>query len=188
MKGFRASRVFIGYLKAFAQRYFRTIAEALHQHAPNQLYLGCRFAATPSPAVEACAEFADVVSFNFYKTVLAAEDFAALAPLDKPAIIGEFHFGALDRGLFHAGLGVTSNQDARAAAYTSYLQSAVENHLVIGTHWFQYVDEPITGRWFDGENYNIGFVDVADTPYPELVNAATAIHREVYQRRSKAPR
>jgi hypothetical protein len=29
----------------------------------------------------------------------------------------------------------------------------------------------------DGENYNIGFVDVTDRPYPELVDAAKATHR-----------
>lgn len=41
----------------------------------------------------------------------------------------------------------------------------------VGTHWFQYVDEPLTGRTLDGENYNIGFVSVTDTPYPEMVAA-----------------
>jgi|GEM_PF-2599507 len=48
----------------------------------------------------------------------------------------------------------------------------------------QYVDEPLTGRAYDGENYNIGFLTVTDTPYPELVAAARAIHRQAYQQRS----
>jgi hypothetical protein len=42
----------------------------------------------------------------------------------------------------------------------------------IPNHWFQYVDEPTVGRVLDGENYQIGFVDTADTPYPELVTAS----------------
>lgn len=54
-------------------------------------------------------------------------------------------------------------------------------------HWFQYVDEPITGRWFDSENDNIGLVDVTDTPYPELINSARTIHGEMYQFRSLSP-
>ena len=45
------------------------------------------------------------------------------------------------------------------------------------------VDEPLTGRAYDGENYNIGFLTVTDTPYPELVAAARAIHRQTYQQR-----
>ena len=40
---------------------------------------------------------------------------------------------------------------------------------MIGTHWFQWLDQPATGR-NDGENYNIGFVDVTDQPYAELVD------------------
>jgi hypothetical protein len=52
----------------------------------------------------------------------------------------------------------------------------------VGCHWFQYVDEPITGRWFDGENYNIGLVDVTDTPYFELRVAAQRANSEVYSR------
>jgi len=32
----------------------------------------------------------------------------------------------------------------------------------------------------DGENYNIGFLDVTDRPYPELVEAAKATHRRLH--------
>jgi hypothetical protein len=32
----------------------------------------------------------------------------------------------------------------------------------------------------DGENYNIGFVDVTDRPYKELVDAAKATHKRLY--------
>jgi hypothetical protein len=32
----------------------------------------------------------------------------------------------------------------------------------------------------DGENYNIGFVDVTDRPYPELVKAAKATHKRLF--------
>jgi len=46
------------------------------------------------------------------------------------------------------------------------------------------VDEPLTGRAYDGENYNIGFLTVTDTPYPELVAAARAIYRQAYRQRS----
>lgn len=171
------------FLFTFAQRYFRVVASAVREHAPRQLYLGCRFASTPAAAVRACAEFADVVSFNYYKALLTPDLFAGLAPHNKPCVIGEFHFGATDHGMFHPGLGPTNSQAERAAAYTAYVESALAIPCVVGTHWFQYTDEPITGRWFDGENYNIGLVDVTDTPYPELIEAATSLHRNAYQRR-----
>jgi hypothetical protein len=38
----------------------------------------------------------------------------------------------------------------------------------IGSSWFQWVDQPCTGR-MDGENYNIGLVDLTDRPYADLI-------------------
>ena len=46
------------------------------------------------------------------------------------------------------------------------------------------MDQALTGRG-DGENYQIGFVTVADAPYPELVQAARDIAATMYQRRYK---
>jgi hypothetical protein len=51
---------------------------------------------------------------------------------------------------------------------------------MIGTHWFQWLDQPATGR-NDGENYNIGFVDVTDRPYAELVAAAKTTHARLLE-------
>jgi agarase len=56
----------------------------------------------------------------------------------------------------------------------------------VGCHWFQYIDEPTTGR-DDGENINTGFMTITDTPYPEMVEAAQAVNAEVYRRRSGKP-
>jgi agarase len=103
--------------------------------------------------------------------------------LDRPAIIGEFHFGALDRGMFHTGLQATGSQAERAAAFARYVQSVADHPNFVGAHWFQYTDQAITGRPRDGENYNIGFVNVVDTPYPEMVNAAREMHEGIYPRR-----
>jgi hypothetical protein len=47
-------------------------------------------------------------------------------------------------------------------------------------HYFQYVDQPVTGR-FDGENYNLGFINQQDLPYWELVSAAKETHERVYK-------
>ena len=168
------------FLHHFARTYFEIVAAAIRAHDPHHLYLGCRFAAAPEPVVRAAAEFADVVSYNLYRPTI---DCAPLEAIGKPVIIGEFHFGATDRGLFHPGISATRTQAERAAAYTAYIKSAAACPAVVGAHWFQFVDEPLTGRWHDGENFNIGLVDVTDTPYPELVGAATATNGTLYQLR-----
>ncbi len=174
------------FLYVFARRYFEVVRDACRKHAPNQLYLGARFSTAPEPVVRACAEVADVVSFNIYRTEVDAEKWVGEDALGAPILIGEFHFGALDRGMFHTGLVETENQRARAEAYAHYVRSVADHPAYVGCHWFQWVDEPATGRWFDGENYNIGFVNITDSPYPELLEAARAVHGEVYQRHRRA--
>ena len=104
--------------------------------------------------------------------------------VDKPTIVGEFHFGALDRGMFHTGLVYTGSQAERAAAYKTYVRSALENPCIVGTHWFQFGDQATTGRG-DGENYQIGFLDVCDTPYAETIRACREVARDMYPLRAK---
>ncbi|MHB1307387.1 MAG: beta-agarase [Limisphaerales bacterium] len=172
-------------LRAFytqaAERYFGTVRDVIKEVAPRQLYLGCRFAWANARAAAAAAKYCDVVSYNLYQRSVAG--FVPVGAGDVPLLIGEFHFGALDRGLFHTGLGPVENQAARAEAYSSYVRGALKHPQFVGTHWFQYQDEPTTGRVYDEENYQIGFVDIADTPYRETVAASRAVAAELYQLR-----
>jgi hypothetical protein len=171
------------FLLEFARTYFRTVRDAIRQFDGRHLYLGCRFAQYTPEALEAAAEFCDVVSFNIYEPRIDFPTWAFLNDLGRPCLIGEYHFGALDRGMFHPGLVAAANQKARAAMFEDYVGSVLDHPALVGCHWFQYADEPLTGRTFDGENYAIGFVSVTDTPYPELVAAARSIHRDAYTRR-----
>lgn len=161
-----------------ADAYFRQVRDAIKQVAPRQLYLGCRFAWANPLATAAAADHCDVVSFNLYQKDVAG--FRFNGGKDVPLIIGEFHFGALDRGLFHTGLVPVADQQARAAAYTGYVLSALRHPQFVGCHWFQYQDEPTTGRVYDEENYQIGFIDIADTPYPEITAASRRVAELLY--------
>ena len=65
------------------------------------------------------------------------------------------------------------------------MKGALNNPQIVGTHWFQYSDQAFTGRG-DGENYQIGFIDIGDRPYPEIVEAARKIGYRMYQERTKS--
>lgn len=167
-------------LAQVAGMYFSTVARILREELPNHLYLGSRIAWGEADIYRAAARHCDVVSVNVYERMFDRD----LPPdaVDKPMINGEFHFGALDRGMFHTGLVATRSQAGRAECYRAYVESCLDNPRVIGTHWFQWRDQPLTGRP-DGENYQIGFLSVTDQPYWELVEAARAVSREMYTRR-----
>ena len=85
----------------------------------------------------------------------------------------------MDCGLLHYGLRLADDQKNRAEMYDYYVNSGLQNPLVVGVHWFEYVDEPVLGR-ADGEDYNMGFLDVCDIPYPEMVSASRKIGKSMY--------
>jgi hypothetical protein len=71
------------------------------------------------------------------------------------------------------------DQKARGQAYRVYIEDAASKPWCVGVHWFTLYDQSALGR-FDGENYNIGFLDVCNRPYPEMVDAARASHERLY--------
>jgi para-nitrobenzyl esterase len=70
------------------------------------------------------------------------------------------------------------DQCARGRGYRRVVEGALRHPLFVGSHWFQYRDQPLVGRG-DGENYQIGFVDVCDRPYAQLAEAGNRASRKV---------
>ena len=160
------------WLRRYAGQFFRIVADAIHRHDPHHLYLGSRFAVSTPEAIAACARYCDVESFNIYADVPQhGFDAAAMQRLDKPVIVSEFHFGSGDRGPFGKGVVSVESEAQRGEAYARYLQAAASDPDIVGTHWFEYVDEPVTGRLLDGENGHFGLVGITDIPFRGFVEA-----------------
>ncbi|MHA6205074.1 beta-agarase [Dyella soli] len=167
------------WLRAYADQYFRTVAQAIHKHDPHHLFLGGRFAVHTPEAVAACAQYCDVLSFNAYADVPGhAFDTAAVAKMDKPALITEFHFGSDDRGPFGKGVVPVWTEQQRGEAYARYIEAAAADPSIVGVHWFQYVDQPVTGRLLDGENAHIGLVAITDRPFVNFIDAVRKANRK----------
>lgn len=163
------------------KRFMTEVNTAIKKYDPNHLNLGLRFGGHPSEKIiTASANVGfDVFSMNIYEYSIGTD---LLKRIDEyvglPVLIGEFHFGVVDRGLA-PGLKQTINQEERGVAYRYYVENAAAHPSLIGTHWFQWRDQPATGRG-DGENYNIGLVDVTDRPYKELIDAAKETHKRIF--------
>ena len=165
-----------------AEAYFKNIRDEFKAAAPNTLYLGCRFAGWTKPVVQIAAKYCDVVSYNVYGHTL--DTLKLPEGVDRPVMIGEFHFGALDRGMFHPSLIHVTDQAARGKAYATYIASALRHPQVVGAHWHQFGEQATTGR-FDGENLQNGLLDVCDTPYPETIAGVREVGYRMYEVRSK---
>ena len=173
---------FNSFAQEIAEAYFRNVRDTFKACAPKKLYMGCRFSGAPETVVRIAAKYVDVMSYNYYERDVRG--FNRLpADIDKPVIIGEFHFGSLDRGPLRPGLVMVRDQVERGAIYRRYLTSALEDPRFVGAHWHQYADDVATGR-FDGENLQNGWVDICDNPYPEMVAAVRWVGANMYRIRA----
>ena len=173
--------------QAYYEPYFKACKEALTNAAPGKLYLGCRFKSLRNSEAlwYAAARWCDVISVNSYVNSVAVfgEGSYAAPAFDRPVLHSEFHFGTMHRGMFSAGLCPVGDQCERGRSFRRVVEGALRHPLFVGSHWFQYRDQPLVGRG-DGENYQIGFVDVCDRPYSQLAASARAVGETMYQTRS----
>ncbi|MBN2310010.1 MAG: hypothetical protein JXR94_13640, partial [Candidatus Hydrogenedentes bacterium] len=189
-----------------AREYFRVTTEAIHQKDPGALVLGCRFIpqAVPRIVVQACGEYCDVVSVNFYETAFLGkvyfwwqkasiprmpQDGGLAAYHDvsgKPLMVTEFSFRAKDSGMpntyppGYAVQPVVKTQKDRAAKFEHYVTTWMSQPYFLGAHWFEHADEPKEGR-FDGEDGNYGLVNIQDEPYQEFVEAVAEVIPRAWQ-------
>ena len=180
-KGFREDSG--DFYRKFVNRYFEICRKGIKNVAPHRLYLGCRFVGFRQAGVtwEAAAKYCDVVTVNTYSNSVYNTNRGDFR--DRPIMVGEFHYGTYDRGMFSASLCPVGDQHERGVSMTRFVQGALAHPNFVGVHYFQLRDQPLTGR-YDGEGYQIGFVDVADTPYPEMTRAAREIGENMYDYRS----
>lgn len=171
----------------YLRTYYGTCRDAVKAAAPQKLYLGSRINHVGNTtALRVCAEYADIVSINLYK--YTPDTFKIPEGWDKPILIGEFHFGTVtEQGVWGAGLATGMDLEHSASLFQSYVQAALRNPMIVGAHWFQMKDQPLTGR-SDGENYRIGFLNVADIPYYEMISLSRKTAESMYNMRNKSPK
>jgi hypothetical protein len=153
--------------------FLQTVNKSLKTHDPNHLNLGIRFGHNPGKEILAvCKDVFDVFSFNCYDLAPKKEFMDQITEgTGLPMIIGEYHFGTVDRGMAQS-LWQVNSQKERGVAFSYYTETAYAHPALIGTAWFQWCDQDLTGR-NDGENYNCGLVDVTDRPYPFMVESVS---------------
>lgn len=172
-----------------AQRYYHLVHDAVRHYDREHLILGDRYQSWYSPAVaRAAGPYVDAVSTNYKADWLdgsvARYYFETLYRLTrKPLLVTEYYFAARQNrsGNKNTGEGfpTVETQAERAAAFRTSLSAFARMPYVVGAHWFQYYDEPPSGRPDDMEDFNMGLVDIEDRPYEELTSAAARLQAEV---------
>jgi hypothetical protein len=167
--------------RVLADHYYQLAHDLIRRYDSNHLILGDRYCQYYTlPVVQASSKYIDVASTN-----LGADwNNGDIAPFyletlhhvtGKPVMITEFYMAAMenrsgDRNS-SGGFPIVQTQAQRAAAFANYVRQVALTPSAVGAHWFQYADEPGKGRG-DGEDYNMGLVDVKGVPYQEITRAA----------------
>jgi len=176
----KAKEDFWKFSEILVAKYVNVPCDEVEKVDPNHLNLGMRYAWLSSDLLYKAGERFDVFSINGYGNPGPPETAEIARISGKPVMIGEFHFGATDRGLPATGIQGALSQADRGKAYRYYVEQGLARPELIGMHYFQWLDQPVFGR-FDGENYNIGFMDICNQPYKELIEAAQLTHKRMYE-------
>jgi len=172
-----------------ADKYFKTVSEAIRKADPNHLYLGSRLhggAKFVSDIMKAAGKYCDVVSINYYGVwTPVAEHMSNWAKwTNKPFIITEFYTKAMDSGLANTtGAGYTVHtQKDRGMAYQDFCLALLESKNCVGWHYFKYQDNDPTAKGVDPSNIdsNKGIINNDYKFYDELVNRMKQLNRQVY--------
>jgi len=147
---------------------------------PDHMNLGMRYAMLIDPILLDGYENFDVFSINCYSEDSYASIQQAGELTGKPIMVGEFHFGALDAGLLCAGICSVKTQKDRGLAYRVYYENGMNSPYFVGAYYFVLNDQSVLGR-FDGENMQIGFLDVCQTPYSEFADAVRSVNESIYE-------
>lgn len=184
-----------------ADRYYGWIYRTVKEIDPNHIYFG--FWIVPGwweneEDWTLSAKHCDVLGYDRY-----APDFAddwmkrLIARVDKPILCGEFSFPAWHDGARAYGrYTVWAKEEAESGEmYRRWVTDAARHPACVGVMWFQYRDQPLTGRGpgrgnalVIGEHFAFGLVDFVDRPKWELVKRMREVNLKAAQIRLQAMR
>jgi hypothetical protein len=183
----RRPTVVYRFVEWVADEYYRVLASEVRRVDPNHLLLGDRFAGYYSQSVaRAAGKWMDVVSVNFSSHTrdgwISPAFLDSLARLTgKPLMVTEFYAAAMENRSGNKNSNgpflVVQTQKERAQAAAAMAEQLARLPFVVGYHWFGWADEPSGGR-SDGEDFNMGLVDVENEPYEELTAALARVNRD----------
>lgn len=179
-----------------AKKYYKTVHDVLKKYDPNHLDIGSCVSASEwrnsFEWVSGSADYVDVISFDRY----ILDDAKHLLPyqvFDKPFVNLEWSFTVKEHGYLGGSLGriLCNTQTDRAYYYKRQIEAMFSLPQFIGSGWFIFYDQPVTGRSLGGENaenYNFGLVNMQDEPYYEFVDSITRVNaglEEIHEKCSK---
>lgn len=186
----KASNDMMDFFEIYLDKFYRIVSETFKKFDNNHLLLGDRYF-TPVMADKELREricrvagkYLDVISYNYYTYQPDLERIKDIYEISgKPVMLTEFHYGDPTQGQT-SSIEMVDDEAEKGYAYRNYVENMAATGFVVGTHWFEYLDQAVTGRWFEGdygEGFGIGLLNVADRPYKTFLNSVMATNYSIY--------
>jgi len=171
--------------------YFKLVTEAVRRHDPNHLLLGVKFHALenkghknrwfPAEVIKQAGRYFDAHSLDYYPDptgILPTKELDLLRSTGLPTIISEYSIHSDENRSFDmntAQYPAVKTQAERAALFTTFTKRLAGRPEIVAAEWFQWVDQPPSGRYPDGEDVAFGFLDLHGKPYEEMAAALKAL-------------
>ena len=171
----------------FTDTYYGMVTRIYRKHDPNHLLLGSRWqpgTANSKVLLRNAGKYMDVISVNYYTYGIETDFLKKLHDLSggKPLMMSEWYYSAADHGP-GGGTKTVKTQAERGLGYRNYVETVASLPYVIGQEWFSYLDQPVTGRFFEGYNGeagNIGLISGVDRPYKDAVAEMMKTNYDIY--------
>lgn len=174
----------------FGHRYFATCRKLVKEVAPHHMYMGARLHGHVDPTlIDVQTQYCDVISYNMYDPT-PDQRMSQYEDIDFPFLITEWGIDSDPRqSPFRASKAEVSigTKIPRRGAIERFTRDAIVHPKIVGIHFFQYRDQPLSGRP-DGEALLRGFVNATDTPNFELIQVNRRFAYDLYETRAGANR
>ena len=179
------------FTNTFLDAFYKLYATTIRRHDAQHMIIGDRWFANVinddklrGQLATAAGKYLDALTYNYYSWDLSLDRIKDIYDKSghKPVIITEFHYGEPTEGLTFA-VRMAKDQTDKGRLYRNFVEKAAASGMVVGTHWFEYLDEAGTGRWFQGYNGEagaIGLVNVDDRPYKDMLTSVMQANYSVY--------
>jgi len=186
----KAAADMVGFFKIYLDKFYKIVTENFRKLDINHLILGERYF-TPVMDDEQLKEiicsvagkYLDVLSYNYYTYDVDLKRIRSIYQLSgKPVMLTEYHYGDPTEGQT-SSIQMMDNEQQKGYAYRNYVENLAATGFVVGAHWFEYLDQAVTGRWFqgyNGEGFGIGLLNVADRPYKKFLSSVMKTNYSIY--------
>jgi len=175
----------------YFDRLYGLTAYLLGQYYPNHMLLGCRWhtrvmanSTLAEIIVRAAGPHLGAMTWNLYAWDLNLDQIAHLYEIggQTPFMLTEFHYGDISTGLTF-GVRSAVDESEKGSMFRNYVERAAYSGHVVGVSWFTWLGQAPTGRHFEGhggEAGAIGFFNVMDRPYRDLLYHVTTTNYGIY--------